>query len=191
MREDSADITERMLVKTRLAQCAGSSVACWIALLLGAAGVQAQTGDYNPAADQYVERVPTTSGESADSPSQSSPDRLESSVREELSESGGADARQLEELATSPAYGAPTVGEADAQRATGQKRADRRRATGARAQASPPSPSDDRERETVTAAVDAVGSGSTATTLLAIGLTLITGACIAGLVRRRRTAAGR
>ena len=153
-------------------------------------GVQAQTPDYNPAADQYVESVPTTSGDSADSPSQSRADRLESSVRWRLSKSGGADAQQLQELATSPAYGAPTGGDADRRQASGEARTDRQRANSARPRATP-SPSDDRERETLSAAVDAVGSGSTGTALLAIGLALITGGCIAGSVHRRRSAAHR
>jgi len=61
----------------------------------------------NPSLDQYVESVPSSHG---GGPPSGRPSRghLSDSVRQEIVRRGGADARQLEAVATSSAFGAPT-----------------------------------------------------------------------------------
>jgi hypothetical protein len=61
----------------------------------------------NPSLDQYVESVPSSHGDKTP-PAGSSRGHLSSSVSHEIAKRGGADAKQLEALATSPALGAPT-----------------------------------------------------------------------------------
>jgi hypothetical protein len=59
--------------------------------------------------DQYTEQVPTASGSSGGGggPTYSAP--LSGSVRTQLYNNGGSDAKTLEKLATSSRYGAPRV----------------------------------------------------------------------------------
>jgi hypothetical protein len=61
----------------------------------------------NPSLDQYVESVPSSHG---GGPPTGRPSRghLSDSVRQEIVRRGGADAKQLEAVATSAAFGAPT-----------------------------------------------------------------------------------
>lgn len=61
----------------------------------------------NPSLDQYVESVPSSHG---GGPPAGRPSRghLSDSVRQQIARRGGADAKQLEAVATSSAFGAPT-----------------------------------------------------------------------------------
>ncbi|HEY0633518.1 MAG TPA: hypothetical protein VGC98_15785 [Thermoleophilaceae bacterium] len=61
----------------------------------------------NPSLDQYVESVPSSHGDKTP-PGGSSHGRLSDSVRHKIAKQGGADAKQLQAVATSPTFGAPT-----------------------------------------------------------------------------------
>jgi hypothetical protein len=82
-------------------------VGALVALLVGlvsAAPAMAGAG----LVDQYTEQVPTASGSSGGGgPTYSAP--LAGSVRTQLYQNGGSDAKTLEKLATSSRYGAPRV----------------------------------------------------------------------------------
>jgi hypothetical protein len=60
-----------------------------------------------PSISQYVEDVPTASGAAPAAPSSRPGGVLPSRIRERIAREGGADAKQLEELATSSGFGAP------------------------------------------------------------------------------------
>ena len=68
------------------------------------------TDPSNPSLDQYVESVPSSHGDHPKPPSGGSSHggQLSASVRHRINAHGGADAKQLQAVATSPALGAPT-----------------------------------------------------------------------------------
>jgi hypothetical protein len=79
-----------------------------VALLVGlASAAPAMAG--GGLVDQYTEQVPTASGSSGGGggPTYSAP--LAGSVRTQLYDNGGSDAKTLEQIATSSRYGAPRV----------------------------------------------------------------------------------
>ena len=90
----------------------------WI-LLLAAAGVAtllavpgtaaAQTTDIPSAVDQYVEDVPTGGGSSVPGSGGGGGSNLPPGVSAQISDQGGSDASLLNQVATSPTYGAPKV----------------------------------------------------------------------------------
>ena len=142
----------------------------------------------SPAAEQYVERVPTAGG-----PRPSSGDRkggagkLPPEVREKLREQGGADADDLGAIATEPGLGAP-----QAPANGGSKpRAGGDGGSGSAAPSSPVSSADRGRKGTIEGITDAAfGGESQDTTLLVIGLLAMT-AVVAGfgIARRRSDAA--
>ena len=74
----------------------------------------------NPSVDQYVESVPTgDGGVDVGKPGTPADRPLPARVRERVQEKGGADAAQLEAIATSPALGAPATTAAAPRRAEG------------------------------------------------------------------------
>ncbi|HEX8083910.1 MAG TPA: hypothetical protein VF529_06430 [Solirubrobacteraceae bacterium] len=139
----------------------------------------------SPAAEQYVERVPTAGG-----PRPSSGDRkggagkLPPEVREKLREQGGADADDLGAIATEPGLGAP-----QAPASSGSK--PRAGGDGSAAPSSPVSSADRGRKGAIEGIADAAfGGESQDTTLLVIGLLAMT-AVVAGfgIARRRSDAA--
>jgi hypothetical protein len=60
------------------------------------------------AVDQYVEAIPTSSGPAPTGSSRAAPRPLPPQVEAEVRATGGADAEELIEIATSPTYGAPS-----------------------------------------------------------------------------------
>jgi hypothetical protein len=140
----------------------------------------------NPSLDQYVESVPTSHGGPPPSHgsirdgSTSQRGHLPASVRHRLAASGGSDAKQLEAIATSPSFGAPTT--SSAPRSGGTK--DGGSGTGGGTGARQPGGSGPSGLDAFTTAATH-GGGSSVAVLLA-GLVLIT--LLAGgtaLARRR------
>jgi hypothetical protein len=132
----------------------------------------------DPSVNQYVESVPTTKGSK---PTTRRPDDkpapLPPEVRRKLEAEGGPVAEELEEIATSPALGAPATprdGKPGSARERGGHDA----------------PARD-ERGTVSAVAQAVGGdGAGAMGTLLGGLLLISGVVAAAALHRRRTTTG-
>src|SRR3954467_15135073 len=63
----------------------------------------------NPSLDQYVESVPSSHGGGPPPTGTTTRGHLSTSIRHQIATRGGADASQLEAVATSSAYGAPAT----------------------------------------------------------------------------------
>jgi hypothetical protein len=127
----------------------------------------------SPAVDQYRESVPTARGAKPSSRGgRAKRTELSPAVEREIAREAGADARDLEDIATDPGLGAPSDAPAGARGA--RERAD----AAARAGDVP-------DRSLVPAAVDAVGDGSGAMVLLLLGLAGTTGVLGAVAFARR------
>jgi hypothetical protein len=82
-----------------------------VALLAGGGDAAAEDDSSvpdSPSIAQYIEDVPTAAGASPAAPGgESGEGALPARVRERIASEGGEDAAQLEQLATSPGFGAP------------------------------------------------------------------------------------
>jgi hypothetical protein len=92
----------------------GFALLASLALLLysPAASAASSPDPSNPSLDQYVEAVPNSHGgapPSGTSGGHQTRGHLSASIRHRIARQGGADAKQLEAVATSPAFGAPTT----------------------------------------------------------------------------------
>jgi hypothetical protein len=130
----------------------------------------------NPSLDQYVESVPSSHGDKT--PPSGGSSSLGGDLRRQIQAQGGSDAKQLEAVAGSPAYGAPPA--SHAAKGSGTKRGG-----SGDARKSSPRPS---ALDSATAA--AVGGSGSTTTLLVAGLALITALAVSAALWSRRSAAG-
>lgn len=142
-----------------------------VLMLLPPAATAAGADPSNPSLDQYVESVPTSHGGAPPPNGTTTRGHLSTSVRHQIAQRGGADATQLQAIATSPAFGAPVdaVASASGRQAgsSGSGSGATRRTTPQPAAASRPSGVD-----AFTTAATHGGGGSVG--VLAIGLVVIT-----------------
>ena len=142
----------------------------------------------NPAIAVYIEQVPTSKGPVAAGRQNKGGKGLAPSAREKVRQQGGQDAAALEEIATSPNYGAPAA--ADGQ-APGTKTTKPKAAAKAKPNATPqarPQPRSSGSRAvaaTPTAAADADRGFDFGLAALGLALTLATIAVVTAVRRRR------
>jgi hypothetical protein len=139
----------------------------------------------NPSVNQYVESVPSSHGGQPPSGGGSSPSsHLPASVRHRIAAQGGADAKQLESVATSPALGAPSAPNADG----GGKGKSNRSGTGGTGSGGAASAADERSPSAISAvATAATGGNGDSVVILVAGLALITALAAAIALARRRS----
>jgi hypothetical protein len=176
------------------------AVVALVVLIVFPSAAAADPGS-NPAVDQYVESVPSSGGDTPSGGSHSGGNhRLPPAVRHQIHSQGGADAPELEAVASSPALGAPPTTPATpaatggAQGGGSSNGAARNRHVGAPGAPGATSVSDkatsqpDSRPSVVTAAADAlVGSGSSGVGLLLVGLFAVSAACGTAVLMRRRS----
>jgi hypothetical protein len=147
------------------------------------ASASASSDGTNPSLDQYVESVPTATGDRSD-PSyggnrRGSAGALPAATRRRIGQQGGADAPALEAVAGSPALGAPPT------RGSGGNGREAGRASGEGRSATPPAAAAPSAIDA--AATAATGDGAGATPWLLAGVVLVSlAAAAAALARRRR-----
>jgi hypothetical protein len=136
----------------------------------------------NPSLDQYVESVPTGHGGPSHGGGGGGGSHLPASTQRQIEQQGGSDAAALQEVAGSPALGAPAGG--DSNGGSGKPGGSRNAAPGGSAPtaAGTSSPS---AVDAVTSA--ATGGGGSAGPWLLVGLIALTGASGAVALARRRS----
>jgi hypothetical protein len=161
-----------------------------VLMLLPPAATAASGADpSNPSLDQYVESVPSSHG-GQPPPGGSSHGRLSDSVRHKIARQGGADAKQLQAVATSPAFGAPTSSAtASSSRSSGSSSGGS--AGGAGSTAGPSLKTEENQPSGLHAIATAATHGEGSSTGLLIGGLLLITALVGGtaLARRRFDAA--
>jgi hypothetical protein len=100
---------DRQIAGGRPAFAIAAVAAALVLMLTGATTALAAPSSLfdTPAADQYVETVPASDGPSAHRGKSAPSAPLPPAARTALEREGGESASQLEEVATSPSYGAP------------------------------------------------------------------------------------
>jgi hypothetical protein len=153
-------------------------------ILPPAATAGSGTDPSNPSLDQYVESVPTSHGDHPQPPAggTSPSGHLPPSVRHRLAAQGGADAKQLDAIATSPSLGAPSSQSAPARGSAG------RPSNGGTGTGGAASAADERSPSAISAVARAAtgGDGSSVVVLVG-GLALITALMAAVALGRRRS----
>lgn len=161
--------------------------------------------DPNPSVDQYVESVPSAGGGTPPSSSGGRPQRVAvpGSIRRDIRERGGSDARQLNRIVSSPELGAPDSAPATTGGATGggdgaggtdsqgqgSGRGDGRTGSGTGKGTTQPTGGEPSRPSAISAAVGAGSHGDgTAYGWLIAGIVAVSAAVAAvALSRRRRT----